>query len=166
MPTLPHSQNDSQEHQHQSGTRRKRKALSCLDCRRRKLKCDRVFPACSRCIKGGIADTCTYDLQGADDDQESQADEQRGDHDEQTSGSRTVPNMAALQRLEERSAQARRIQYLEQKLARMEAQMESSRGVSIYRESPDIGVRPNLVFQAEKNHGFGREAMQKVRLSR
>lgn len=42
-------------------SKRRRVALACLDCRRRKLKCDRVYPACSRCQKGGHASSCTYD---------------------------------------------------------------------------------------------------------
>ena len=45
----------------QSITRRKRKALSCYDCRRRKLRCDREVPTCGRCSKAGHADTCSYD---------------------------------------------------------------------------------------------------------
>ncbi|RAH79701.1 hypothetical protein BO86DRAFT_317722 [Aspergillus japonicus CBS 114.51] len=40
--------------------KRRRKALSCYDCRRRKLKCDRELPACGRCRKGGIAESCSY----------------------------------------------------------------------------------------------------------
>lgn len=39
--------------------RRQRAILSCNDCRRRKLKCDRLAP-CNRCIKGGIAQSCAY----------------------------------------------------------------------------------------------------------
>jgi hypothetical protein len=39
--------------------RRQRAILSCNDCRRRKLRCDRLDP-CNRCIKGGIADSCAY----------------------------------------------------------------------------------------------------------
>ncbi|KAF2854352.1 hypothetical protein T440DRAFT_273668 [Plenodomus tracheiphilus IPT5] len=39
--------------------RRQRAVLSCNDCRRRKLACDRGLP-CSRCIKGNIADKCAY----------------------------------------------------------------------------------------------------------
>lgn len=39
--------------------RRQRAVLSCNDCRRRKLKCDRELP-CNRCKNGGIADTCAY----------------------------------------------------------------------------------------------------------
>ena len=49
----------SPEDQH--STKRRRIALACLDCRRRKLKCDRLFPACTRCQKGGNAASCIYD---------------------------------------------------------------------------------------------------------
>jgi hypothetical protein len=42
-----------------SKARRNRAILSCNDCRRRKLKCDRLSP-CNRCIKGGIAESCAY----------------------------------------------------------------------------------------------------------
>ncbi len=45
----------------QPSSKRRRIALACLDCRRRKLKCDRLFPACTRCQRGGHSDTCTYD---------------------------------------------------------------------------------------------------------
>ncbi|KAH8703511.1 hypothetical protein BGW36DRAFT_369443 [Talaromyces proteolyticus] len=41
--------------------RRRRKTVSCYDCRRRKLRCDREQPACSRCRKAGLADSCSYD---------------------------------------------------------------------------------------------------------
>lgn len=44
-----------------SSGKRRRTALSCHDCRRRKLQCDRAYPACSRCVKGGYAGSCTYD---------------------------------------------------------------------------------------------------------
>ncbi|OJK01963.1 hypothetical protein ASPACDRAFT_40779 [Aspergillus aculeatus ATCC 16872] len=40
--------------------KRRRKALSCYACRRRKLKCDREVPACGRCRNGGIAESCSY----------------------------------------------------------------------------------------------------------
>jgi hypothetical protein len=55
--------------------KRKRDVLSCLDCRRRKLKCDRGFPACSRCVKGGVAALCTYNsFHGATDGQQDELD--------------------------------------------------------------------------------------------
>lgn len=42
------------------GQKRRRIALSCVDCRRRKVKCDRTFPSCVRCQKGGYGDKCLY----------------------------------------------------------------------------------------------------------
>ena len=42
------------------GQKRKRLALSCVACRKRKVKCDRTEPSCVRCQKGGIADECAY----------------------------------------------------------------------------------------------------------
>jgi hypothetical protein len=42
--------------------RRQRAVLSCNDCRRRKLKCDRELP-CNRCVKGNVADQCAYELE-------------------------------------------------------------------------------------------------------
>ncbi|KAG0650421.1 Transcription factor lepE [Hyphodiscus hymeniophilus] len=54
-------QNVSQGSSPQENERkRKRDVLSCLSCRKRKLKCDREFPACSRCVKGGNGNSCTY----------------------------------------------------------------------------------------------------------
>ena len=46
--------------------KRRRIAFSCLDCRRRKLRCDRVFPSCSRCQKGGHPESCTYDSEAVE----------------------------------------------------------------------------------------------------
>ncbi|GAB1743198.1 hypothetical protein NU219Hw_g9054t1 [Hortaea werneckii] len=43
-----------------SERKRKRKVLSCYDCRRRKLQCDRQMPACGRCSKAGNAANCLY----------------------------------------------------------------------------------------------------------
>ncbi|KAI5365453.1 hypothetical protein Slin15195_G049910 [Septoria linicola] len=40
--------------------KRRRKVLSCYDCRRRKLQCDRALPACGRCTKAGQAANCLY----------------------------------------------------------------------------------------------------------
>lgn len=42
------------------GEKRKRLALSCVDCRKRKVKCDRTYPWCLRCQRGGYGDKCTY----------------------------------------------------------------------------------------------------------
>jgi len=43
-----------------SERKRRRKVLSCYDCRRRKLQCDRNMPACGRCTKAGQAASCLY----------------------------------------------------------------------------------------------------------
>jgi hypothetical protein len=40
--------------------KRRRKVLSCYDCRRRKLQCDRIMPACGRCVKAGQASKCIF----------------------------------------------------------------------------------------------------------
>ena len=42
------------------GGKRKRDVLSCASCRLRKLKCDRVYPICGRCRRGGNSTSCTY----------------------------------------------------------------------------------------------------------
>ena len=42
------------------GSKRRRLALSCVDCRRRKVKCGRETPACVRCTRGGYGDKCLY----------------------------------------------------------------------------------------------------------
>ena len=42
------------------GSKRRRLALSCVDCRRRKVKCGREIPACVRCVRGGCGEKCQY----------------------------------------------------------------------------------------------------------
>ncbi|KIW31647.1 hypothetical protein, variant 1 [Cladophialophora immunda] len=41
------------------GKKRQRPVTSCLPCRKRRLKCDRVHPTCGRCLAGGT--DCVYD---------------------------------------------------------------------------------------------------------
>ena len=52
------------------GLRRKRIVLSCLVCKRRKVKCDRHAPTCMRCTEGGRPEQCRYDerLMGGEED--------------------------------------------------------------------------------------------------
>ncbi|KAG6010253.1 hypothetical protein E4U21_007302 [Claviceps maximensis] len=45
--------------------KRQRVRLSCLECRRRKLSCDRGFP-CERCIKSGTPDRCSYEARNGE----------------------------------------------------------------------------------------------------
>ncbi|KAF2126179.1 hypothetical protein P153DRAFT_433970 [Dothidotthia symphoricarpi CBS 119687] len=42
-------------------TKRRRLVLSCFECKRRKLKCGRETPICSRCINVGTPEVCEYD---------------------------------------------------------------------------------------------------------
>lgn len=57
---------ESEDHGSRNGSsqpparKRQRVRLSCLECRRRKLSCDRGFP-CERCIKSGTPDRCSYE---------------------------------------------------------------------------------------------------------
>jgi Fungal Zn(2)-Cys(6) binuclear cluster domain len=59
--TPPLRRSRSPDDFHPSERKRRRKALSCYDCRRRKLRCDREYPSCSRCQKAGQADSCIYE---------------------------------------------------------------------------------------------------------
>jgi hypothetical protein len=45
-----------------TGTRRKRLQLSCSECRRKKLSCDRIFP-CRRCVRTGRSEQCSFDTE-------------------------------------------------------------------------------------------------------
>lgn len=44
-----------------SSTKRRRLVLSCSECKRRKLKCDRQTPICSRCVTMSHPELCKYD---------------------------------------------------------------------------------------------------------
>lgn len=59
--TPPLRRSRSPDDFHPSERKRRRKALSCYDCRRRKLRCGREYPSCSRCQKAGQADSCIYE---------------------------------------------------------------------------------------------------------
>ncbi|KAL4943973.1 hypothetical protein BDV06DRAFT_188517 [Aspergillus oleicola] len=48
-----------EDHAQSSAPRRRRPALSCTICRRRKLKCDRSLP-CGQCIKSKTPDLCVF----------------------------------------------------------------------------------------------------------
>ena len=53
-------------HDETSAPKRRRIAFSCLDCRRRKLRCDRLYPACSRCQRAGHPQSCNYDSEAVE----------------------------------------------------------------------------------------------------
>lgn len=65
--TDPHSgeddddgSNNGKDEPGQPPRKRQRVRLSCLECRRRKLSCDRGYP-CERCLKSGTPDRCNYE---------------------------------------------------------------------------------------------------------
>ncbi|KAL8698992.1 MAG: hypothetical protein Q9201_006258 [Fulgogasparrea decipioides] len=66
----PATRSEPREKPLRSGIRRKRIVLSCLTCKRRKVKCDRQAPVCLRCVEGGYPEQCRYDerLASTDDD--------------------------------------------------------------------------------------------------
>lgn len=41
--------------------KRRRRAIACAQCRSRKLKCDREYPTCGRCIKSKTPTKCSYE---------------------------------------------------------------------------------------------------------
>ncbi|CAG7925158.1 unnamed protein product [Penicillium olsonii] len=41
--------------------KRRRRTMACTQCRSRKLKCDREYPTCSRCLKSRTPSKCTYE---------------------------------------------------------------------------------------------------------
>ncbi|EAW09502.1 putative C6 transcription factor [Aspergillus clavatus NRRL 1] len=41
--------------------KRRRRTMACTQCRSRKLRCDREYPACSRCLKSKTPTKCTYE---------------------------------------------------------------------------------------------------------
>ncbi|GAA5914952.1 hypothetical protein JCM8208_000782 [Rhodotorula glutinis] len=61
-------QDDDSDDDGQLGTdgkpkkKRNRVALSCAECKRRKIKCDRVMPVCGNCTKRGRPSECAWDV--------------------------------------------------------------------------------------------------------
>lgn len=41
-------------------SRKQRQAISCIECRLRKTKCDHVVPGCSACVRRGRTDKCRW----------------------------------------------------------------------------------------------------------
>ena len=80
--------------------KRRRIAFSCLDCRRRKLRCDRVFPSCSRCQKSGHPGSCTYDSGAVESALTQFSEERNRPRDFSTANSygasRTVPRLPSV----------------------------------------------------------------------
>lgn len=80
-------------HDDTPASKRRRIAFSCLDCRRRKLKCDRLFPSCSRCRKGGHPESCTYDSEAVESAMTQSSGERNRTHDFSTANGHGAPGI-------------------------------------------------------------------------
>ena len=142
--------------------KRRRIAFSCLDCRRRKLKCDRVFPTCSRCQKSGNAESCTYDTEAVESVLTQSSAERNGTRDFTVANGHgaptTVPRLPSLDRsFAADGRQERRPQYhLEDTTARLYAQEERIRQLEcriIGLERAALDSRsPELAFTQAKSN--------------
>ncbi|KAL4926887.1 putative C6 transcription factor [Aspergillus undulatus] len=52
---------DTQPMQQQRVRKRRRRTIACSQCRSRKLKCDREYPTCGRCLKSKVPIKCSYE---------------------------------------------------------------------------------------------------------
>jgi hypothetical protein len=144
--------------------KRKRDVLSCLDCRKRKLKCDRGFPACSRCVKGGVAASCTYksfhgasnglqDELDASPDEDARAQKRaRGPFDSRLNelAQEVVPPGNFVHSTSAFSAQLGVIKSLESRLATVERMLS--------QDSPSENFRPQgsgVLASKVERHGLG-----------
>jgi hypothetical protein len=101
--------------------KRRRKVLSCYDCRRRKLQCDRVMPACGRCVKAGQESSCVYSDDATETPFRSAKHtglEDRGDLTVEQASGASHPNTPLNDLPTKVKIQERRIQQLEAALAR------------------------------------------------
>lgn len=147
-------------HDDTSASKRRRIAFSCLDCRRRKLKCDRLFPSCSRCRKGGHPESCTYDSEAVESAMTQSSEEKNRTRDfSLTNGHgipRTVPRLPSVARSFAADEGEERYQrtHSEDTTARLHAQEERIRQLE-YRiiglERATHGTRSPELTQAELN---------------
>lgn len=81
-------------HDDTPASKRRRIAFSCYDCRRRKLKCDRLFPSCGRCQKGGHPETCSYDSEAVELGMTQSSRERNSTRDDSTANGQGAPKSA------------------------------------------------------------------------
>ena len=101
--------------------KRRRKVLSCYDCRRRKLQCDRAMPACGRCVKAGQGSSCVYSEDATDPQFRSSkppVPEQSGPSTADLASASSYPDAPPNDVRAKMKYQERRIQQLEAALAR------------------------------------------------
>ena len=147
-------------HDDTSASKRRRIAFSCLDCRRRKLKCDRIFPSCSRCRKGGHPESCTYDSEAVESAMTQSSGEKTTTRDFSVANGhgapRSVPRLPSVARsfAADESEERYHRPHSEDTTARLHAQEERIRQLE-YRiiglERATHGTRSPELTQAELN---------------
>jgi Fungal Zn(2)-Cys(6) binuclear cluster domain len=138
----------------QTGIRkRRRKALSCYECRRRKVKCDRGAPSCNRCKETGQAGSCSYTLdapaRGIDEDPSVSADEPLVSQPRRPDALSPTANVSddILSILKQ---QARRIAQLEDKLARSDALPSREwKGLEQFVAGPRLSMAENSMSKMQ-----------------
>lgn len=165
------AQEERSPHDGTPAAKRRRIAFSCLDCRRRKLKCDRIFPSCSRCQKGGHPESCTYDTEAVESTITQSSGERNRTRDFSTTNghgaSRIVPRLPSVARsfAADEGEEAYSRAHPEDTTARLYAQEERIRQLE-YRiiglERVTHGARSPELTQAElKIHSNPRVAVDK-----
>ena len=131
--------------------KRRRKVLSCYDCRRRKLQCDRALPACGRCQKAGHSSSCTYS-----EDAETSVKSRLSEQHDNTNRSSTAAHEHPEDVFQTVKRQQLRIQQLEAALDRHSAKMD----LPFRPQAPGFPLTPVSVQQHESNNKINdRETM-------
>ena len=158
-------------HDDSPASKRRRIAFSCLDCRRRKLRCDRIFPSCSRCQKGGHPESCTYDSEAVESALTQSLGERNGTRDFYAAngqGARTAPRLPSVARSfaadegEDRRPQPRsedttarlhaqeeRIRQLEYRIIGLERATHGAKSPELTKAEPQLYSDPGAAVDEE-----------------
>jgi hypothetical protein len=133
--------------------KRRRKALSCYECRRRKVKCDRGAPSCNRCKETGQAGSCSYALdgpvRGIDEDRSESPDESVTDQQRRPNASSPTANVSE-EILSILKQQERRIAQLEDKLAGSDARPTREwKGLEQFVAGPRLSMAENSMSKMQ-----------------
>lgn len=133
--------------------KRRRKALSCYECRRRKVKCDRGAPSCNRCKETGQDVSCSYTLDppvyGINEDPAESADEQMIDHGRRPNITGPTANTSD-EILSILKQQARKIAQLEDKLARSDKPPSREwKGLEQFVAGPRLSMAENSMSRMQ-----------------
>ena len=133
--------------------KRRRKALSCYECRRRKVKCDRGAPSCNRCKETGQAGSCSYTLdgpiRGIDEDRSESPDETETDLQKPANASSPTTNVSD-EILSILKQQARRIAKLEDKLSGSDVRPSREwKGLEQFVAGPRLSIAENSMSKME-----------------